>query len=359
MGLVKVAGQPARGLNNNAMAEKPVNQGDCLRYKLVCLAAVLALGVGVGAGLAQSRRGPGGGGPGGDRFGGGRLGGSVIRGEGGTVIDEATVQTAREVVSHSTGTPDWTNAPGFQKDAFTFARVLFKTSPEIGRQSERGFGRDPWLGWWVDFPDADLNLSYRLQQLTALKVDPEGRVVRLTDPALTDYPFLFMEHPGYMELDADETRNLRNYLLNGGALLVIDFWSQREWDGFEAQMKRVLPGRSWVDLPLSHPIFHSVYNLAGPMQMLQVPTIQFWNPDHDPRDPQSRIHNRYRGEGDEQMHVRAWLDDKQRIMAVAIHNSDVSDGWEREGENDEYFHRYSEKIAYPLGINLVVYLMTH
>ena len=83
---------------------------------------------------------------------------------------------------------------------------------------------------------------------------------------------------------------------------------------------------------------------------------------HDIRgagDPQSRIHYRFRGEGDEQMHVRAWLDDKQRIMAVAIHNSDVSDGWEREGENDEYFHRYSEKIAYPLGINLVVYLMTH
>ena len=61
----------------------------------------------------------------------------------------------------------------------------------------------------------------------------------------------------------------------------------------------------------------------------------------------------------DEMHVRAWLDDRKRIMALAIHNSDVSDGWEREGENDGYFHRYSEKIAYPLGINLIVYLMTH
>jgi hypothetical protein len=327
----------------------PLQRPFSLRRKLSCLAAILMLGAGLGVSLAQFQRGPGGRG----------FGGSVIRGEGGTVIDEATVRTAREVESHSTGTPDWTNAPGFEKDVFTFARVLFKTSRGTGQRFERGFGRGRWLGWWVDFPDADLNFSYRLQQLTALKVDSEGRVVRLTDASLTDYPFLFLEHPGYMELDQDETRNLRNYLLNGGALLVEDFWSQRDWDGFEAQMKQVLPNRNWVDLPLSHPVFHCVYNLAGPMQMLQVPTIQFWNPEHDPLDPHSRIHRIDRGEGDELMHVRAWLDDKQRIMVIAIHNSDVSDGWEREGEDEEYYHRYSEKIAYPLGINLVVYLMTH
>ena len=343
------AAAKANGLNKSAMVEGPVTKAGCLRYKFSCLAAVLTLGVGVGVSLAQFRRGSGG----------DMTGGSVIRGEGGTVIDEATVRTAREVVAHSTGTPGWTNAPGFQKDVFTFARVLFKTRPDEGGLSERGRRHGRWLGWWVDFPDADLNFSWRLQQLTSLQVDPEGRVVRLTDAGLANYPLLFLEHPGYMELSDDETRNLRNYLLNGGALLVEDFWGQREWDGLEAQMKRVLPGRTWVDLPLSHPVFHCVYNLEGPMQMLQVPTIQFWNRDHDPREPHSRIHRIDRGEGDEAMHVRAWLDDKQRIMVLAIHNSDVSDGWEREGENDDYFHRYSEKIAYPLGINLIVYLMTH
>ncbi len=327
----------------------PLRRPFSLGGRLLCLGAVFTVAFGTAVGLAQFYRGRSG----------NAMGGSIIRGEGGTVIDEETVRTARDVVSHSTGTPNWTNSPGFEKDVFTFTRVLFKTSPEKERRSERGFGRGWWLGWWVDFPDADLNISYRLQQLTSLKVDPDGRVVRLTDPTLTDYPFLYMEHPGYMSLTADETRNLRNHLLNGGVLLVIDFWSQREWDGFEDQMKRVLPGRTWVDLPLSHPVFHCVYNLNGPMQMLQVPTIQFWNPDHDPMDPHSRIHRVFRGEGDEEMHVRAWLDDKQRIMALAVHNSDVSDGWEREGENLEYFHRYSEKIAYPLGINLIVYLMTH
>ena len=323
-----------------------------LRRNNPCLAAALALGVGIGAAVAQVQRGSGRGGLFG---GGGQDSGSFIRGEGGTMINVDTVRTARETDSHSTGTPNWTNAPGFEPDVFTFARVIFKTGPD----SFRGFGRGWRLGWWVDFPDADLNLSYRLQQMATMKVNPDGRVLRLTDPDLTEYPFLFMEHPGYMELGDKEAGALRKYLLNGGALLVIDFWSAREWDGFDRQMKRVLPGRSWVELPFSHPVFHCVFDLPGPMRMLQVPTIQFWNQDHDPRDPHSPVHRIDRGEGSDEMHVRAWLDDKQRIMALAIHNSDVSDGWEREGENDGYFHRYSEKIAYPLGINLVVYLMTH
>jgi hypothetical protein len=59
------------------------------------------------------------------------------------------------------------------------------------------------------------------------------------------------------------------------------------------------------------------------------------------------------------MTVRALNDEAGRIMILAIHNSDVSDGWEREGENEFYFNRYSERIAYPLAINIIVYFMTH
>jgi hypothetical protein len=125
-------------------------------------------------------------------------------------------------------------------------------------------------------------------------------------------------------------------------------------------MREVLPDRNWVDLSIDHPIFHCVFNLKAPMQWLQVPTIQFWNQAHDWKDPQSPPLQRvFRGDGSEEMHVRALLDDKQRIMVLAVHNSDVSDGWEREGEIDAYFHTFSEKIAYPLGINLIFYLMTH
>lgn len=282
-------------------------------------------------------------------------GGSLVRLEGGGFINQDLVRTARETVSHSTGTPAWTNPKGFEKDVFTFARVVFRSGINTAPGDYNGGKR---IGWWVDFPDADLNLSYRLQQLTSLRTDPDGRVLKLSDPDLPNYPFIFMEHPGYMRLNETEVTALRKYLLAGGALVIIDFWNEREWRGFEAQMQRVLPGRSWTDLSTDHPLFNCIYDLRRPMAELQVPTMQFWYRAGNPELPMSALIGP-RGPGSETMHVRAWHDDKQRLMVLAFHNSDIADGWEREGENDEYFRRFSEKISYPLGINIVFYLMTH
>jgi len=281
--------------------------------------------------------------------------GHYVRIEGGLVINEDEIHTAREVGSHSTGTANWTNAPGFEQDVFTFTRVIFQSDsrPRPGRSWFR------WLGWWVDFPDADLNLSYRLQQITSIRTDPDARVIKFTDTRLDQYPLLYIEHAGYMRLTDEEIIALRHFLLNGGALFVNDFWGSLEWDGFAAQIKKVLPDRSWTELTTDHPVFNCVYNLRGAMSHLQVPTIQFWNRAYNPEDPNSELQTIFRGEGSKEMHVRALLDDRSRIMILAIHNSDVSDGWEREGENEQYFRQYSEKIAYPLGINIIFYLMTH
>jgi hypothetical protein len=281
--------------------------------------------------------------------------GHLVRIEGGLVVNEDEIHTAREVGSHSSGTPDWTNAPGFEEDVFTFTRIIFQNNPQAnGRRA-----RFRWLGWWVDYPDADLNFSYRLQQVTSMKTDPDARVIKLSDPAITDYPLLYMEHAGYMRLSDDEITALRKYLMNGGALLVNDFWGSEEWNGFASEIKRVLPDRTWTELTTDHPVFNCVYNLRWPMQRLQVPTIQFWNPYFEPDNPGSELQTVFRGEGSKEMHVRAIFDDHQRMMILAIHNSDVSDGWEREGENEQYFRQFSEKIAYPLGINIIFYLMTH
>jgi hypothetical protein len=281
--------------------------------------------------------------------------GNFVRLEGGLVVNEDEVHTARETDTHSAGTPNWTNAPGFEQDVFTFARVIFHSDP--GARSGRGWWRR--LGWWVDYPDADLNLSYRLQQMTSIKTDPDGRVLKLTDPDLFHYPLIYMEHAGYLRLRDDETAALKKYLMNGGALFVNDFWGSEEWEGFAGEMKKVLPDRSWTDLKMDHPVFHCVYDLRGPLQALQVPTIQFWNQDFDPANPLSPQQNVFRGEGSEEMHVRAIYDDHKRITILAIHNSDVSDGWEREQENEKYFNQYSERVAYPLGVNIIFYLMTH
>ena len=278
------------------------------------------------------------------RFGIGEDDGDIVRLEGGGWINQETVRTARETASHSTGTPNWTNPPGFEKDVFTFTRVIYKPS-----SSARGF-RGSRMGWINDYPDSDLNLSYRLQQLTATKVDPDGRMLKLTDPELCDYPFLYMVKPGRAEFREEEVPHLRKYLLNGGALLADDFWGTQEWDSFEHEMKRVLPERDWVELPIAHPLFHCVFDLSRTKNSLQVPSIHFFERTGET----SR-----NGEDSQDVHIRALLDDRQRIMVLAAHNTDNGDGWEREGEDDTYFREFSEPLAYPLAINIVFYLMTH
>ncbi len=274
--------------------------------------------------------------------------GPMVQTEGGEWVNEDTVRTARETAPHSIDLPVWTNTPGFEKDVFIFTRIVFKSAP----------GGPTWLGWINDYPDADLNLSARLQMLTSIRTDPDCRVLKLTDPALAGHPFIFMSHPERMELREAELSALRKYLLNGGALLADDFWGDQSWEHFERQMQRVLPGRTWTELPMEHRLFHCVFDLHGPMKNLQVPTLQLWRRNYDPADPQA-FPSAFRGQGSRQMHVRAWLDDKERIMVLALHNSDTGNGWEREGEDEVYFHLFSENRAYPLAVNAIFYLMTH
>lgn len=264
--------------------------------------------------------------------------------EGGVFVDESA-KTAREIASHSSGTPNWTNPPGFSKDTWTFARIRYSDNPT-------GSSGGTWL---TDFPDSDLNLSFRVQQMTSIKVNPEGRILRLRDKDLFDHPWIYMVEPGRLLIEDDEVPLLRKYLLNGGFLMADDFWGERQWGNFHEQIKKVFPDRDFVDLPMDHPIFHAVFPLEGPKNKLQVPNVHIG------------AGNRFNGvtweyhDGEEciEVHIRAIYDDKGRIMVLAMHNTDNGDGWEREGEDDFYFHNFSEKIAFPLGINVLFYAMTH
>ena len=290
---------------------------------LILLILMLALGV------VLAQRGFRGG------FGGGRGFGGGTYGEGGVRISD-DARTAREVPSHSTGTPNWTNAPGFEKDVFTFVRVRRERKPSTGGS------------WWTDTPDSDLNLSYRLQQMTSLKVDPNGRYLHLTDSDLSDYPFIYMVEPGSLYLDDDEVVALRKYLLNGGFLMVDDFWGESEWQGMAEEIQKVFPDKKWVELPLTHPIYNIVFPINS---KIQVPGIDHWR--------RTGGNTSERGADSAVVHHRAIFDDKGRMMIIATHNMDNGDGWEREGESTEYFKQFSEKVSYPLGINIIVYSMTH
>ena len=284
------------------------------------------------AGLAMAQR-PYGRGSRGGGFGGG----------GGSRNGDA--RTAREIPSGSTGTPEWTNPQGFEKDVFTFARIRYNSGGYGGYYGGRG-------GWSVDLPDSDLNFSYRLQQMTSIKCNPDGRIIELLDADLADHPWIYIVEPGALHFSDLEVAALRKYLLNGGFLMFDDFWGDSAWRNVEREMKRVFPEHGFTEMSLDHPLYSCVFQIKSKGQVPNVRTGETsqhtgvtWEEFHD---------------GDTQtVHHRAIHDEKGRMMVFAAHNTDNGDGWEREGEYEYYFKNFSEKIAYPLGINVVFYAMTH
>lgn len=252
-------------------------------------------------------------------------------------VDESA-RTPREVGNHSTETPQWENPEAFEQDVFTFARVKY----DQGGRGGRG-------GWTTDTPDSDLNFSWRLQQMTSIRVDPNGRYLRLTDPELSRYPFIYIVEPGGLWLSGAEQAALRTYLLNGGFLMLDDFWGENEWLNVEEVMAQVFPDRPFFELPLDHPLYSGVFAIQSKGQ---VPNIRL--------GIQSEYtHVTWERPDAKVVHHRGINDDHGRLMVLATHNTDNGDGWEREGESDYYFHNFSEKISYPLGINVIYYVMTH
>lgn len=239
------------------------------------------------------------------------------------------------------GVPVWETDQDFKQDTFTFARVQY--SDGYGGGWGRRGGK-----WRTDYPDSDLNFSLRLQQLTSLKVNPEPVIVQLTDPKLFDYPFLYMIEPGNLLFNDEEVVALRKYLMNGGFMMVDDFWGDDEWFNFYQQIKRVFPEREPKEVPLEHEIFQCVYPLK---EKPQVPSINAFYSGYS-------FEGRY-GSSTRTAYYKAIYDDADRIMVFICHNTDLGDGWEREGENKEYFAEYAVKKSYPLGINIVTYAMTH
>ena len=236
--------------------------------------------------------------------------------------------------------PQWEIVPQFRQDVFTFVRIRYTSYGGYSPFGDR---------WSIDYPDAELNLCYRLQQLTSMKVAPRGEVLEIMDPALTDYPFIYIVEPGQLYFTDSEVSRLRGYLLNGGFLMVDDFWGERQWASFNQELRRVFPEREAVELPIEHPIFHCVFDLN---EKPQVPNVGLG------RD--SQYHGITWEKPDARTpHYKGVFDDQGRLMVFICHNTDLGDGWEQEGRDEYYFREFSEKKAYPLGINIIFYAMTH
>ena len=225
----------------------------------------------------------------------------------------------------------------------------------------RGYYESRWReqsgsGWRTDYPGADNNFSVRLAELTRVpvKFDPNRQphhvVVPLTDQTLYRCPILFMEDIGTADFSAEEVQRLREYFLKGGFLWVDDSWGSYAWANWVGQIGRILPPGEFpiIDIPVTHPIMRTLYHVT---EIPQVPAISFWRG--------SRGATSERGPDSAEVYFKGIQDARQRLMVLMTHNTDIADTWEREGEFPrEYFDLFSPR-GYAIGVNVVLYALTH
>ena len=227
---------------------------------------------------------------------------------------------------------------------FQFCRLMYRQV----RPHQRG------LGWGTDYPDAEINFSIRLSELTKTPVSrsaddkPNHFVVQPTDDALFQCPFIIMSDPGSAGFSEEDVTALRRYLLKGGFLWADDYWGPWAWDDFAREIGKVLPPTHYPirELTPDHPIFRTMFTVH---RVPQVPSWQYWAGSGDTSEMGAYSTN---------AHMAAISDANGRVMVLMTHNTDISDAWEREGQNPEYFLSFSPE-GYAIGLNIALYAMMH
>jgi hypothetical protein len=216
---------------------------------------------------------------------------------------------------------------------FHFARLMYNDATG-GR---RGWGN----AWATDYPDAEFHLMQGVNRLTrvdgaAVSFSGEGgRLVRLTDDRVFDYPWLYAVEVGHWYLNDTEADRLREYLDRGGFLMVDDFWDEYEWAVFQDSIRRVFPNRPIVELGEEHELLHVLYDLN---QRTQIPGINGQRFNTVP-------------------HWRAIFDDDGRLMVAINFNMDMGDAWEH--ADDPRYPEPMTALAYRFAVNYLIYSMTH
>ena len=227
---------------------------------------------------------------------------------------------------------------------FHYCRVVY-------RPSMNGSGGS----WRTDYPRADQNLSIRLGELTKITVSkrpggqPNTLLVRLGNDEMFQCPLTIMSAPGDASIDTTEGAKLRQYLLKGGFLWVDDFWGTYQWEHWVSQLRNALPAGEYpiFDIPLDHALFKTQFEVPA---IPQIPNIGFFIRSGGGTSEQ--------GADSAVPHLYVVRDKGGRIMLAMTHNTDIADAFEREGDDPEFFLRFSPR-GYALGINVVLYALTH
>lgn len=223
------------------------------------------------------------------------------------------------------------NQARLPKKEFTFARLVFR-------------GGSGWRfgAWATDAPKADVTFIAGIRRLTNLDVRQSQFYVPITSPELFHYPFLYAVEVGYLELSEQEAEILREYFRRGGFMVVDDFHGTLEWSNFQSQMHKVFPGGRIEDLPTSHPMFHCFFDID---EIFQIPgVIMFYSGTTYEKDGYNP-------------HFRGVFDGDGQLKVMVNFNSDLGDAWEW-ADVPFYPEKYSS-AAYRLGINYIIYSMTH
>ena len=214
---------------------------------------------------------------------------------------------------------------------FVFVRLSYEMSLRGG-----GFfgGRD--LPWAHDYPRAEQNLTKILDEVTSLtpfQGPNGGNVLATGDAELHKFPLAYMSEPGYWTQTDEEAARLRSYLLKGGFLIFDDFRGEH-WYNFETQLRRVLPDATLVELDISHPVFHSFFEI----ETLEMDDWMYGLPP------------RFYGVFEDN-------DPDKRLMIVANYNNDIGEYWEY--SDSDWLPIDLTNEAYKFGVNYVMYAMTH
>jgi hypothetical protein len=235
--------------------------------------------------------------------------------------------------------PDW-----HEQTEWAFARLMFPGGWNDGyRPRYQGDYRLGMSLWTQDFPRADRHFSAALRRLTRIHVRSVEQIVNLDEGDAYDWPWLYAVQVGEWGLTDLQAAELREYLLRGGFFMADDCHGATELEVFTERMKKVFPERPIEEIENTDAIFHTVYDLDD---RFQVPGMA----------------HLYQGckacrEGGLGAHWRGIYDDKGRIMVAFSYNSDLGDAWEW-ADDAQYPAKFSQ-LAIRIGVNYVVYAMTH
>jgi len=237
--------------------------------------------------------------------------------------------------------------PDYQeKTEFQFARLMFAGGWNDGYASTGRFTGDYRLGlslWTQDYPRADRHFAQAVRRLTRIHIRSVEQPVNLDEDEEFDLPWLYAVQVGEWGLTPKQGKELREYLLRGGFFLADDYHGNVERQVFEDAMKLVFPERPIVDIPDDDPILHLIYDIRGQVQI--------------PGQAHLRQGCKNCEDGGRGAHWRAIYDDKGRVMIAAAYNSDLGDAWEY--ADDPYYPENAASRAIRIGINYIVYAMTH